>query len=259
MTTPKLALVTGASAGIGEALAREIAQDGYSLLLVARREDRLEALKSTLPGPGTHRTLALDVTAPGALDTLEAAVADIGAGAVDLLVNNAGFGRSGPFLEAPREAQLGMVDLNIRALVDLTHRFLPGMVAAGSGGVLNVASTAAYQPGPYMAVYYASKAFVLSFSEALWEECRGTGVTISALCPGPTHSEFGAIAGMEKNRIFRYAKRMTSEEVARQGWAGHKKRRRVTVTGAQNKFTAAAGRVAPRAMLLPIVKRLQSD
>lgn len=252
-TDKPLVLVTGASSGIGEALARRIARDGHPLVLVARRRDRLEALAADLPVAA--RIVPLDLADPSAGERLAEALADR---PPDVLVNNAGFGDLGLFAEARGEKQTGMVDLNVRALVDLSHRFLPGMLARGRGGVLNVSSTAAFQPGPGMAVYYASKAFVLSFSEALWEEVRGSGVTVSALCPGPTRSEFGEVSGMAKSRIFRMAHRMTAEEVADQGWRGFLAGRRVVVTGLQNKTTAASARFVPRKVLLPFVRRLQT-
>lgn len=256
MNERPLVLLTGASAGIGAALAQVIAADGHDLVLVARRQDRLDALAAALPT--TAHTVALDLQAADAGDRLEAAVAGIGR-PVDVLVNNAGFGASGLFADAERERLLGMVDLNVRALVDLTHRFLPGMIARGRGGVLNVASTAAFQPGPRFAVYYASKAFVLSFSEALTEETRGTGVTVTALCPGPTTSEFGAIAGMNRTLLFRYGRRMTAEAVAARGWSAFRSGKRVVITGASNRLTAATAKVMPHRLLLPIVSMLQKD
>lgn len=254
-TDRPIVLVTGASAGIGEALARRIARDGHPLLLVARRKERLEALAAELPVP--TRTIALDLMDRDAGDRLVAEVEATGR-PLGVLVNNAGFGETGEFAMTRREKQVGMVDLNVRAVVDLTHRFLPGLIARRSGGVLNLASTAAFQPGPGMAVYYASKAFVLSFSEAISEEVRGSGVTVTALCPGPTTSEFGEVSGMDRSRIFRLASRMSAEDVADIGWRGFLAGRRVVVTGLQNKATAAAARFVPHRLLLPIVKRLQS-
>lgn len=252
MSQRPLALLTGASAGIGAAFAEVMAADGYDLMLVARRADRLEALAARLP---TESILVpLDIAAPGAADLLWDKA---GKRHVDVLVNNAGFGASGPFATNDGERQVGMVDTNIRALVDLSHRFLPAMVAAGRGGIINLASTAAYQPGPRMAVYYASKAFVLSFSEALWEEVRHDGVTVTAVCPGPTRSEFGAVSGMDGVRVFRLATKMTAESVAHAGWRAFKAGKRVTVTGLQNKFTMAASSIVPNRILLPIVRRLQ--
>lgn len=256
MTDRPLVLLTGASAGIGEALAHVIAADGHDLLLVARRQDRLDSLAAALPT--TAHTLSLDLQAADAGDRLEAAVATLGR-PVDVLVNNAGFGASGLFADAERDRLVGMVDLNVRALVDLTHRFLPGMIARGRGGVLNVASTAAFQPGPRFAVYYATKAFVLSLSEALAEETRGTGVTVTALCPGPTTSEFGAIAGMDRTRLFRYGRKMTAEAVAAKGWSAFRSGRRVVITGTANRLVAASAKVMPHRLLLPVVSMLQKD
>ena len=252
---PKLALVTGASSGIGEALAQRIAADGVDLILVARREDRLRALAAELPVE-TH-VVPLDLTDRGAPEALMAEVARYGR-PVDVLVNNAGFGHAGAFAKEPLEQQLGMVDLNIRALVELSHRVLPALVERRHGGILNVASTAAFLPGPYVSVYYATKAFVLSLSEALAEECRGKGVTISALCPGPTTSEFGAVSGMDRTRLFKTIQRRTSAEVADAGWKGFRAGRRVVVPGWQNKMSSVVTRHGPRALLLPMVKFLQS-
>jgi hypothetical protein len=255
-TQKPLAVVTGASSGIGEALARRIAADGHPLVLVARRQERLDSLAAELPVE--TQTVALDLTEPAAGDRLEEALAALGR-APGILVNNAGFGELSAFAETERSKQVSMVDLNVRAVVDLTHRFLPGMLENGRGGVLNVSSTAAFQPGPGMAIYYASKSFVLSFSEALSEEVRGSGVKVTALCPGPTATEFGAISGMAKSRIFRAAHRvsMSAEDVADHGWRGFLSGRRVVIPGLANKTTAAGSRFVPHALLLPFVKRLQ--
>jgi len=251
-----IAVVTGASSGIGEALARRIAADGHPLVLVARRQERLDTLAAAL-SVETH-TVALDLTEASAGARLAETLAALGL-RPEILVNNAGFGELRAFAQTQHANQLSMVDLNVRAVVDLTHRFLPGMLESGRGGVLNVASTAAFQPGPGMAVYYASKAFVLSFSEALSEEVRESGVTVTALCPGPTATEFGSISGMAKSRIFRAAHRvsMSAEGVADHGWRGFLAGRRVVVPGLSNKTTAAGTRFVPRALLLPFVKRLQ--
>ncbi len=251
----QLALVTGASSGIGEALAQRIAADGVDLILVARREDRLRALAADLPVEA--HVVPLDLTERGAPEALMAEVARYGR-PIDVLVNNAGFGHAGPFTKEPLEPQVGMVDLNIRALVELSHRVLPALIERRHGGILNVASTAAFLPGPYVSVYYATKAFVLSLSEALTEEVRGSGVTITALCPGPTTSEFGAVSGMENTRLFRRLKRMTSPEVADAGWAGFKAGKRVVIPGVQNRLSSIITRHGPRRMLLPIVRHLQS-
>jgi short-subunit dehydrogenase len=177
---------------------------------------------------------------------------------VDVLVNNAGFGYAGPFSESDIEKQLGMIDLNVRALVELTHIYWPRMLANRGGGVLNVASTAAFQPGPLMAIYYASKAFVLSFSEALWEEARGTGVRVSCLCPGPTVSNFRQRAGTDKKKLSQSTTPMSSASVAELGYRAWKDDKRVEVTGLRNRMLAATVPFLPRKTILGIVRNLQS-
>ena len=250
------AVVTGASSGIGAALARRIARDGHPLVLVARRRDRLEALAADLPVP-TH-LIVQDLADADAGERVAGEIEARGS-APGILVNNAGAGHLTTFAEAPGDRQVNMVDLNVRAVVDLTHRLLPAMLERGRGGVINVASTAAFQPGPGMAVYYASKSFVLSFSEALWEETRPKGVTVTALCPGPTATEFGAISGMANSRIFRQAHQVSAsaEDVADRGWRGFLNGRRVVVPGLANKVTAASTHLLPRRLLLPVIRRLQ--
>jgi short-subunit dehydrogenase len=186
-----VALVTGASAGIGYEFALQLAARGYDLIVVARRRDRLEALATRVRAAGAERAeiLAADLAAPGAAGAVAAAVTQLGLD-VELLVNNAGFGTHGRFERLPPEREHDEIAVNVDALVGLTHAFLPGMLARGRGGVINVASTAAFQPVPYMAVYGATKAFVRSFSEALREEVHRRGVRVLALCPGPTATEF---------------------------------------------------------------------
>jgi len=173
-------------------------------------------------------------------------------------VNNAGYGQAGAFNGSDAAGQLGMIDLNDRALVELTHIYWPSMLASGRGGVLNVASTAAFQPGPLMAIYYASKAFVLSFSEALWEEARGTGVKVSCLCPGPTVSKFRERAGTGKTKLSRAGTPMPSMVVAQMGYDGWQANRRVVVTGTRNRVVATLVRFLPRATVLRMVRTLQS-
>ena len=174
-----------------------------------------------------------------------------------MLVNNAGFGHAGGFAAEPIEPQLGMIDLNVRALTELTHIYWKGMLAKKRGGVLNVASTAAFQPGPLMAVYYASKAYVLSFSEALWEEARGTGVHVSCLCPGPTVSKFRERAGTGKTRLGKTMTAAPSMPVAQEGYEGFLQNRRVVITGGRNKLLVGAVRMLPRGIALRTVRRLQ--
>ena len=190
-------LVTGASSGIGEAFARALARRGRPLLLVARRAERLARLAEELGGPGRADVIALDLSRADAGATLEAEVARNGV-ELDLLVNNAGSGLTGRFAGLPLDRQLAMVDLNARATVELTRRFLPGMIERKHGGVINVVSTSAFQPVPFFSVYAASKAFVLTFTESLAGELAGTGVVVQALCPGLTESEFHQVAGTDR-------------------------------------------------------------
>jgi len=201
--TKQTALVTGASAGIGRELARLAAKDGHDLVLVARRRERLEELAAEVTA--AH---GVQVTVVASDLSERAAPADIAerlraAGTrIDFLINNAGFGTCGPFSQAILDREVEMIHLNIRALVQLTHLFLPDMLARKSGRILNVASVAGFVPGPYMATYYASKAFVISFTEALAAELLGTGVTITASCPGPTGTEFATVAKNDKTKLF---------------------------------------------------------
>jgi short-subunit dehydrogenase len=194
---------------------------------------------------------------PGGGATLAAAIAERGL-QVDVLVNNAGYGIAGAFDGSERTEQLGMIDLNDRALVELTHIYWSHMLASRRGGVLNVASTASFQPGPLMATYYASKAFVLSFSEALWKEAEGTGVHVSCLCPGPTASKFRERAGTGKTRLARAGTPMGSAEVAKLGYDGWRANRRVVITGARNALMARLVPFLPRRAVLGLVHNLQS-
>ena len=248
MTT---ALVTGASGGIGLELARLLAGDGHDIVLVARSADKLDGLAAEL---GSRRTtvIAADLSQPGAVAAVHAQVPD-----VDVLVNNAGVGDFGPFADADLDKTLGMIQLNVTALTELTHRYVGGMVERGRGRVLNVASTAAFQPGPLMAVYYATKAYVLSFSEALAEELRGTGVTVTAMCPGPTASGFQAGADMEASRLVRGRKLPTAASVARSAHGAMLAGDVVHVPGVRNKVLATSVRFTPRPLMRRIVHRLQ--
>ena len=236
-----VALVTGASAGLGVEFARQLSKRGHRLVLAARRKERLEELAAEL---GNARAAAIDLSKPEAVTEL---IADIeGAGEdVDLLINNAGFGLIGRFAELDAKCEREMIDLNVGALTDLCRAVAPRMIARKSGGILNVASTAAFQPGPKMAVYFATKAFVLSLSEALHEELKPHGIKVSCLCPGPTRTEFGEVAGFGGNSLFdRVA--MRADDVVRQGLNGLDRNRAVVVTGWLNKLGAASTRFAPR-------------
>jgi hypothetical protein len=236
-----VALVTGASAGLGVEFARQLSKRGHRLVLAARRKERLEEMAAER---GNARAAAIDLSKPEAVTEL---IADIeGAGEdVDLLINNAGFGLIGRFAELDAKREREMIDLNVGALTDLCRAVAPRMIARKSGGILNVASTAAFQPGPKMAVYFATKAFVLSLSEALHEELKPHGIKVSCLCPGPTRTEFGEVAGFGGNSLFdRVA--MRADDVVRQGLNGLDRNRAVVVTGWLNKLGAASTRFAPR-------------
>jgi short-subunit dehydrogenase len=253
------ALVTGASAGIGVDLAECLARDGYDVIVTARSEGALREVAARLSSAhGTRVTpIVQDLGQIGGGAKLADAIRAQGLH-VDVLVNNAGYGTAGAFCESDIDTELGMIDLNDRALVELTHIYWPHMLASRTGGVLNVASTAAFQPGPLMATYYASKAFVLSFSEALWEEARGTGVRVSCLCPGPTTSKFRERAGTDKKKLSRATTPMSSASVAELGYRAWKSNKRVAVTGLRNRFLAAAVPFLPRTTILGIVRNLQS-
>jgi short-subunit dehydrogenase len=240
----KVALVTGASAGLGAEFARRLSKRGFRLVLVARRKERLEQLASEL---GNARAVAIDLSKTGAAAKLMADIAAAGE-TVDLLVNNAGFGLIGRFAEREPERLREMVDLNCGALSELCRAVAPAMVERRSGRILNVASTAAFQPGPKMAVYFATKAFVLSLSEALHEELKPHGIAVSCLCPGPTRTEFGDVAGFGGNGLFdRVA--MDAPAVVEAGLAGLDRNRAVVVTGWLNKLGAASTRFAPRSVV----------
>ena len=253
------ALVTGASYGIGVDLAECFARDGYDLVVTARSLAPLQQVADRLAKTyGIQATpVAQDLGAIGGGQALVAALQGRRI-AVDVLVNNAGYGHAGAFSASDLATQVGMIDLNVRALVELTHLLWDGMLAKKRGGVLNVASTAAFQPGPLMAVYYASKAFVLSFSEALWEEARGTGLKVSCLCPGPTVSRFRERAGTGQTRLAATSTAMPSMPVAEQGYRGWQANRRVVVTGARNRMGAALAQTLPRSVVLRMVRYIQS-
>ncbi|KLK93766.1 short-chain dehydrogenase [Microvirga vignae] len=254
---PRWAVITGASSGIGAELARVLAARGYSLVLTARRHERLEALAEEIQS--AHRVqveaMALDLEDREAPQDLAEMLRDRGI-QVHTLVNNAGFGLRGNFASLPFERQIAMIDLNVRALTALSRLMLPGMLERGRGGILNVASTAAFQAGPYMAVYYATKAFVLSFSEALHEEARPHGVTVTALCPGPTESEFSATADLESSKLFKQGT-MSAAEVARMGVDGYETGKAIVVTGVTNRLGTFGAKFLPRSVIRKIAGALQ--
>jgi short-subunit dehydrogenase len=253
----KTALVTGASGGIGEAFARQLAALGKNLILVARTRDKLETLAEEMRvkhGVQVH-VIASDLGRPNAARPIFDETERLGL-EVDLLINNAGYGKGGPFTELSFEVQANMVRLNVNTLVELTHLYLPAMRRRRRGGVINLGSTASFQPVPYMAVYGATKAFVLSFSEALAQEVRADGVTVMALCPGATATGFQATAGVweeQRNSM------PGPDEVVAQALQAFERRRGYFVHGGVNKVTAIVARIAPRRFVLPVAARMVSS
>ena len=246
MTQP-VTLITGASAGIGLEFARQLAQRGQKLVLVARRKDRLDELAAEL---GNARAVAIDLSEPGSTNKLMAGLAAAGEH-IETLINNAGFGLRGRFAELDAARQRQMIDLNVTSLTDLCRAVAPGMIERGKGAILNLASTAAFQPGPRMAVYFATKAYVLSFTEALHEELKPHGIHVTALCPGPTKTEFGTVAGFDAKGSF---DRLSADaaSVVRAGLKGLDRNRAVVVPGLINKVGAASTRFVPR----PLIRKI---
>ena len=262
MPDRKTALITGASFGIGMEFARIFSREGYNLVLVARSADRLRQLASELEKAHGTRSLILaaDLTEPGAsayvLD--QTTRADI---QVDVLVNNAGFGQYGLFAENDLEECLRQIQLNVTTLTHLTRLYLPAMIERAeterkSGNILNVASTAAFQPGPLMAVYFATKAYVLHFSEALANELSGTGVTVTCLCPGPTATEFHKRANATGQRLLKFGS-MDARTVAEDGYRAMMAGKPVVISGFKNWLVAQSVRLSPRRLLTAIVRKTQ--
>jgi short-subunit dehydrogenase len=248
--TAPVALITGASAGLGVDFARQLSAKGMRLVLVARRKERLDALAAEL---GNARAIGEDLSLPGAIDRLMADLAVHGEH-VALLINNAGFGLAGRFDELPLARQLEMIELNIRALTNLSYVVINDMVLKGGGAILNVASTAAFQPGPGMAIYFATKAYVLSFTEALHEEFRGSGIRVTALCPGPTATEFGEVAGLSGG-FAKYSP--PAADVVQAGLAALDKGKAIAIPGVMNKATAQSHRFFPRSWVRRIAGSLK--
>ncbi len=251
---PRRALITGASGGIGEAFARILADEGWELALVARNEEQLHRVAGVLRAKYRieAHVIVLDLARADAGEALQEALEERGF-APDVVINNAGFGLCGAAVELPVAEQLAMIDVNARALADLTLRLVPGMLARGrGGGVLNVASLAGFMPGPGMAVYFATKAFVLSFSEALAEELKDKGITISAFCPGPVRTSFLDRSGVRKTWMSRLLVPMKVDKAAWAGWQGFKEGGRVIVPGVSGHLFAAGARIMPRALLRKI-------
>ncbi len=249
------ALITGASSGLGAEYAKLFAADKRDVVLVARRRDRLQALANELTGKWgiKAQVIAEDLVDPAAPQRIAEEVKRDGL-QIDYLVNNAGFGATGPFAQADLARELAMVQVNVTALVALTRAFLPEMIQRKRGRILNIGSTAGFQPGPFMAVYYASKAFVNSFTEALWYELRGTGVSATVSCPGATATEFSGVAGNDRTRLFRLGA-MNAAEVARQGYQAMLEGKPLVIHGLKNRILAGSVRISPR----PIVRAISAS
>ena len=259
-TQRQTALVTGGSGGIGLELAKNLARAGFDLVLVARKRDTLEAAAGQLEGKFGIKAhvfaadLRLQDTPQAIFEFLHNENIDI-----DVLVNNAGFGLGGEFADTAIQRELEMIQVNIAALTHLTKLFIPPMIKRRSGRVLNLASTAAFQPGPLMAVYYATKAYVLSFSEALSEELRNTGVSVTALCPGPTQTDFADAAQMTNSRLFNTFGVADAADVAKYGFDAMMQGKRLAIPGIKNKIIAQANRFAPRALSAKLARIAQES
>jgi short-subunit dehydrogenase len=257
-TNRKTALITGASGGIGLELTKLFAKDVYNLVLVARSQDKLSQLKTELEKRRgiSVRVIPKDLSDPNAPGEIYAELEQASV-QIDVLVNNAGYALFGPFVEAGEQEILDMLQVNIMALTHLTRLFLPGMVERKEGRVLNLGSTAAFVPGPLMAVYYASKAYVLSFSEAIAEEVKGTGVTVTVLAPGSTESGFQKRAGMENSKLVSGRRLPTAASVARAGYNAMMKGKTLEVPGLGNKMIPLVARLSPRSLVPIVVRRSQ--
>jgi short-subunit dehydrogenase len=245
-------LITGASGGIGYELAKLFARDGHNLILVARSAEKLAKAATEMRGLGVEvKTVALDLATPSAAGILFEQLKNENT-AVDILINNAGFGALGEFAAMSEEEIRGQIQLNITALTELTRSFLPPMLARRSGRIMNVASTAGFQPGPLMAVYYATKAYVISFSEAVADEVRNSGVTVTCFCPGATDTGFAKRAGNDKSRLFKQLGAMNVEKVSLDGYRAVMEGKSLAISGIQNWLVAESTRFAPRKLVTAI-------
>jgi uncharacterized protein len=247
MAEKRTALVTGASAGIGKELSFLFAKDGHDVVLVARSEPALKELKKELEethGVKAH-VVAADLVDPGAPRAIHAATQGL---TIDFLVNNAGFGSNGAFLDLDLDREASMIEVNVTALTKLTHLFARGMRERGFGRILNIASTAGFQPGPFMATYFATKAYVISFSEALAHELRGTGITVTCHCPGATATNFAGTAGNDKTKLFQSGSVASAKDVAAHAYEAMRAGEVLSVHGVMNWIMAAGLRITPRAV-----------
>jgi short-subunit dehydrogenase len=250
-------VVTGASSGLGVEFARLAAAEGAKVVLIARSRPQLDALAAHLDPSGRSTVvLSLDLGARDAGETIARELEALGL-YCHILINNAGFGLFGEAVELDRARQLGIIDVNVRAATDLMLRFLPAMVARGGGAILNVGSVAGFFPGPRMAVYFASKAYLISISQALMQEVRHTGVTVTCLCPGPLRTPFLARAGASQNALFKLLRKLDTVDVARAGWKAMKAGRALCVPGTHNRICIAVTRILPRTPMLAMVGYLQ--
>lgn len=250
-------LVTGASGGIGLEIAKLLAKDKNNLILVARDQEKLLKIKERLEQDFKIKVYVIikDLAYESAAEEIYEEIDTKGL-IVDKLINNAGFGSFGAFIDIEASRDLSMIDVNVRALTNLTKLFLPDMVKRKHGYILNVASTAAFMPGPYMAVYYASKAYVLSLSEALASELKGSGVSVSVLCPGPTKTDFQSKANMKKSDFVKFSV-MDATTVALLGYRGMLKGKRIIIPGAINKLMLSAMKLLPRKTVVALAKSTQ--
>ncbi len=256
-TETRWVFITGASSGIGLALAKEFAQHGYSLIITARSTEQLAQIASEIEREFhvSVRFIAADLADTAKIQSIFLQLSEWGV-IPEILINNAGFAVYGEFSQTELAAELSLIDVNIRALTEITKRFIHLRLASGFGRILNVASTAAFQPGPLMAVYFASKAYVLHFSEALAEELKQTNITVSILCPGPTETGFAERAKLTESKLFQQSL-MTAEDVAKQGYNGLMKGKTLIITGIKNKILAQSYRFAPRFMIPRVVRIMQ--
>lgn len=253
----KTVLITGGSSGIGYELAKIFGENNYQLLLIAKNKDKLEHASEKLKSRGCLvRTIIKDLSDPNSPTQIYKQLEEVGA-SIDILVNNAGFATYGPFSENDTEKELEELQLNIITLTHLTKLILPDMLKRKEGKILNLASTAAFAPGPLMTVYYASKAYVLSFSEALNEELAGSGVNVTALCPGPTDTGFEASGGLQNSKLFK-GKNLQASFVAQAGFNGLMKNKSIVIPGFKDKLIVQTLRLAPRNLVVKAIKNAQS-
>lgn len=260
MSIKSYTLITGASGGIGYELAKFAATNGKNLVLVARSANKLDELAEEIKNKTKSEVIVivLDLSDETGVNKLISEI--IGKKIqVDTLINNAGFGDFGDFAKADLSKNMEIIRLNISALTQLTHFVLQGMLRAGSGKIMNVASTAAFMPGPGMAVYYASKAYVLSFSEALTRELKGTGISVTTLCPGPTDTDFAAVAGLGKSLMHRLLPPATSKQVAIAGYKALQKGKAIEIPGFMNKISAFSPRITPRSLIRNMIYGIHTN